>query len=1076
MRLLNVSTLQLKEFIGQVPPYAILSHTWTEEEVLYSDIGTLTSSSKQGYPKLVGCCRKAAQDGFEWAWIDTCCIDKSSSAELSEAINSMYKWYQKATVCYAYLQDVTTETSTITDVFHITEFGRSRWFTRGWTLQELIAPQIVELCSKEWTVIGTKKSLASSIESATGIPITVLRGSHPSSYNVAERMSWASARTTTREEDLAYCLLGLFDVNMPLLYGEGAKSFIRLQEQILRQEEDYSMFAWTLQQDNPIADSETSSTGFLAWSPSQFSKSSLHAQASKHTQDQKMVDHGHAFPPPSEPELDAEKQSIEYRVLHEKEYGRMFRGQRSIVALQSVRTSPPEFTSRGLRINLHVLFPTDLHLAPVAWLSYETEDSLVCVLIERDYESARRRVYCRVKSFSLIGVPKTLLPYFRPTELFIRPSGYFEGSNNFDMNPPSSMFSSKQLNILAQVSSTTTRSLDIVLSYPSDDWMKRQTPIHEFPFKALWVACSHGSQSSLFRIDIMISTDDASCAIRELSQSSNDIDESRKNALFRACAQYKKSFVAHTDRAVKRSVRVPETVFSAVLRKMPTSQEDLVTYELRVDSWDEKAIRGDGVPRLLEDRDSRAALIRGIRLHYHSAMSEPVRRLSSSMPQVARARNARRIMSNDIPERMTAEEQPYCIWHPDMATEDTYRSLASKFPGMRYQVGRACAAAGYHVLYQELDLLPEVSIAEEARESETDGGKLIYDEIMSFKSRYAIMDDCKRTIELMDYECPAYLNGNTEVRWRLAARQGITRWSNDDLLPCIEEDMHLGLEDQEVDQRHGTLTDDEAKLLYSPLPRDLPTVKKTLLTQMAAHDGNIERYAQLANSERTLTQLDQDCVIRGVLHHTMYARWWADQIKNDTIYARSAPYVWDIQRAIMARRIMLNDASVFEDGWPPGVPMPYIIWWPLQPQSDMLSLLAIKVPEMKRQCAAAAIVCDYENVYKNLDPEPSWHLWKVASEFAANPFYREDQEWRGRENDVDVKDDSFMESYYSELMQTRETTVLEEGGEKIPDSVEKHELLTNMYGSVEVLSASPVQLRILEGTGTVSPISGRLDS
>ncbi|EXM00968.1 hypothetical protein FOIG_07823 [Fusarium odoratissimum NRRL 54006] len=156
--------------------------------------------------------------------------------------------------------------------------------------------------------------------------------------------------------------------------------------------------------------------------------------------------------------------------------------------------------------------------------------------------------------------------------------------------------------------------------------------------------------------------------------------------------------------------------------------------------------------------------------------------------------------------------------------------------------------------------------------------------------------------------------------------------------------------------------------------------------------------------------------------------------------------------------------------------MPYIIWWPLQPQSDMLSLLAIKVPEMKRQCAAAAIVCDYENVYKNLDPEPSWHLWKVASEFAANPFYREDQEWRGRENDVDVKDDSFMESYYSELMQTRETTVLEEGGEKIPDSVEKIELLTNMYGSVEVLSASPVQLRIWEGIGKVSPISGRLDS
>ncbi|SCV56683.1 uncharacterized protein FFB14_14748 [Fusarium fujikuroi] len=466
--------------------------------------------------------------------------------------------------------------------------------------------------------------------------------------------------------------------------------------------------------------------------------------------------------------------------------------------------------------------------------------------------------------------------------------------------------------------------------------------------------------------------------------------------------------------------------------------------ELRQDQ--EKAIRGDGVPRLLEDRDSRAALIRGIRLHYHLAMSEPVKRLSSSMPQVARARNARRIMSNDIPERMTAEEQPYCIWHPEMATEDTYRSLASKFPDMRYQVGRACAAAGYGALYRELDLLPEVSIAEETRESETDGGKLIYDEIMSFKYRYAVMDDCKRTIKLIDYECPAYLNGNTER-------------------------THLGLEDQQVDERHGKLTDDEAKLLYSPLPGDLPTVKKTLLTQMAAHDGNIERYAQLANSGRTLTQLDQDCVIRGVLHHTMYARWWADQIKNDTIYARSSPYVWDIQRAIMARRIMLNDASAFEDGWPPGVPMPYIIWWPLQPQSDMLSLLAMKVPEMKRQCAAAAFICDYENVYKGLDPEPSWHLWKVASEFAANSFYREDQERRGREKDIDVEDDAFMESYYSELMQTREITVLEEGGEKITDSVEKHKLPTNMYGSVEVLCTSAGQLRIWEGIGKVPPVS-----
>ncbi|SPJ75662.1 uncharacterized protein FTOL_05393 [Fusarium torulosum] len=490
--------------------------------------------------------------------------------------------------------------------------------------------------------------------------------------------------------------------------------------------------------------------------------------------------------------------------------------------------------------------------------------------------------------------------------------------------------------------------------------------------------------------------------------------------------------------------------------------------QLRQDQ--EKAIRGDEVPRLLDNGNCQAALVRGIRLHYDFAMSEPVKRLSSSMPLVARARNARRIMSDDIPERMTAEEQPYCIWYPDIATEDTYRSLASKFPDMKYQVGRTCAAAGYHALFQELDLLPEVSIAEEARESETDGGKLIYEEIMGFKYRYAIMNDCKRSIELMDFECPAYLNGDTEVRWRLAARQGIKRGWIPDLLPCIEEDKHLGLQDQDVDERHSILTEDELKLLYSPLPQDLPTVKKTLLMQMAAHDGNIERYARLANSAKTLTELDQDCIVRGILHHTMFARWWADQIKNNTIYAESAPQMWEFQRAILARRIMLNDLSLFEskDGWPSGMRKPYVIWWPLKPQEEYLRLLAENVPEMKTQIVAAAIACDYVGIYKWLDPEPSWHLWVVASEFSPNPFYREDQERRGRERDVDVEDGRFEDIAYCELAQTREVTVLDidDEREKIRDCVEKR----TIWGRYEeIFSTSLVQLRTWEGVGKVSP-------
>ncbi|KAM0361837.1 hypothetical protein ACHAP4_002312 [Fusarium culmorum] len=293
-------------------------------------------------------------------------------------------------------------------------------------------------------------------------------------------------------------------------------------------------------------------------------------------------------------------------------------------------------------------------------------------------------------------------------------------------------------------------------------------------------------------------------------------------------------------------------------------------------------------------------------------------------------------MSNEIPVRMEKEEQPYCIWHPDFATEDTYRALASKFPDMRYQVGRACAAAGYNGLYEELDLLPEVTITEEARESNTEGGKLIYDEIMNFKHRYAIMDDCKRTIELEDFRIPAYLNGDTE---KVSSR------SLQDLVPCIEEDIHLDIEDHKLDEEHSTLSNEEANLLYQPQPEDLPTLKTTLLLQMAAYDGNIERFSRLASGGKKLSDLDLECVLRGILHHSMFARWWADQIKEYTVYAEAAPYITWIQEAIVAQRIMVNDYTEFEKGWPLGVPKPYIIWWPLQPDAAFLIFLLERCPE-----------------------------------------------------------------------------------------------------------------------------------
>lgn len=248
MRLLNTSTLVVEEFFSEkVPDYVILSHTWGEEEVTLQDMKSGEAAAKKGYPKVKGCCEKALSDGFDFCWIDTCCIDKTSSAELSEAINSMYKWYAASAICYVYLPDVTESFGALfpNEITRYRNFDSARWFKRGWTLQELIAPAAVEFYDRDWKLIGTKLSLREQIAKNTGIDLGVLGGKPPASCNVAVRMSWASRRETTRIEDEAYSLLGLFGVNMPLLYGEGRQAFRRLQEEILRVEEDYTLFVWS---------------------------------------------------------------------------------------------------------------------------------------------------------------------------------------------------------------------------------------------------------------------------------------------------------------------------------------------------------------------------------------------------------------------------------------------------------------------------------------------------------------------------------------------------------------------------------------------------------------------------------------------------------------------------------------------------------------------------------------------------------------------------------------------------------------------------------------------------------------
>lgn len=275
MRLVNVRTYELEEFFGEaIPKYAILSHTWVAgEEVTFQEFPDQKEKAKNGartksgWDKIENTAQLAREDNHEHMWIDTCCIDKTSSAELTEAINSMMSWYEKSRVCYTYLEDVP---SGLLQYEREDAFRECRWFTRGWTLQELLAPSKLIFIFADWQRFATRDETASLVSSITGIDTVFLhtlerrnndeslanntsmplgRSSRTrlNSASIAQRMSWASRRRTTRAEDIAYCLLGIFDVNMPLLYGEGYKAFLRLQEQILMNSDDQSILAWNFE-------------------------------------------------------------------------------------------------------------------------------------------------------------------------------------------------------------------------------------------------------------------------------------------------------------------------------------------------------------------------------------------------------------------------------------------------------------------------------------------------------------------------------------------------------------------------------------------------------------------------------------------------------------------------------------------------------------------------------------------------------------------------------------------------------------------------------------------------------------
>lgn len=271
MWLINCASLTLESFNNEreLPEYAILSHRWIDgQEVLFKDLVKSRRPHLSGWKKIRLCCSQAMVDGIKYCWIDTCCIDKTSSAELSEAINSMYRYYSDAKVCYSYLIDVDLSNNIAIE----TQFVQSSWFTRCWTLQELLAPQAVEFYDKDWMNIGTRLTLCEEIAEASGIHLSVFTTRfEPEEWSIAQRMSWASKRAATRVEDVAYSLLGIFDVNIPLLYGEGGKAFLRLQEEIIRRTSDHTIFGWSTIDENSAA---LTYTNLLAISPYAFKNDS----------------------------------------------------------------------------------------------------------------------------------------------------------------------------------------------------------------------------------------------------------------------------------------------------------------------------------------------------------------------------------------------------------------------------------------------------------------------------------------------------------------------------------------------------------------------------------------------------------------------------------------------------------------------------------------------------------------------------------------------------------------------------------------------------------------------------------
>jgi len=464
------------------------------------------------------------------------------------------------------------------------------------------------------------------------------------------------------------------------------------------------------------------------------------------------------------------------------------------------------------------------------------------------------------------------------------------------------------------------------------------------------------------------------------------------------------------------------------------------------------ALRGTALPRGLARRVLRLCVIHGIRHHPSFADgAASVLRSAHERPEFARALNARAIMSGRVPDMDPdgrPQDLPYCIWHPTVPPEATLRHLVARYPAMAYQVGRACAVAGYTALYRELDILPEVAIAEEARAAGCSAD--IFADIMARPVRYRVFDDYTRTIAINNNSAspaaPAYLNGDTAVRARLGAKQAFQppagRRDPDD--PAVEgpdrylKGIELGFrpqtfditEDQSIGERathDGFWWEEEeeplrpfevpmADLLVRPLPPDLPTGEKNLLILMAAYNGDIDRYARLRRPAMLRAELF--CLVRGAYHHPLFAAWLAGL--GDALLARVPGSLLNREALVMAlraRAVMSNELSrlptpaALEADARSGYPgLPYLIWYPALAAETTYAELARRLPVMRQAVARAAVFAGMRGLFDSLLAADAAFCpdWFVLGEAAASPsaHYRAAIEARAAALGVDMSDEA----------------------------------------------------------------------